>query len=196
MQNYKFIKLWAILLLIATNYPFQSLSKPLIAESLEIQAAIKKKKAVKLKSKNIINNENRKITKPFLNDNITPTNIYQVTHSGVGTSCFPKKLLAILQSVKNKYDTKPIISSGFRSKIYNKRVGGAKHSYHIKCQAADIEIPGVSKYELGKYLKTLPNVGGVGIYECSKPVHVDIGPRRNWHWGCPRRLKKIKVAAD
>jgi hypothetical protein len=58
------------------------------------------------------------------------------------------------------------------------------------CSAVDFEIADVSKHQLVDYLKQLPGRGGVGLYCRSSYVHLDIGPKREWHWHC----KKPKVA--
>ncbi len=84
--------------------------------------------------------------------------------------------------------------SGCRSKKHNRRVGGARRSQHLHCNAADFEIPGVSKFELAAYLKQMPGRGGVGLYCRSSYVHLDLGPKREWRWGCKRRKTQRKVA--
>jgi len=49
---------------------------------------------------------------------------------------------------------KPIrITSGYRSPKLNSAIGGSKTSDHTRGQAADIEIPGMSNYELAKYIE-------------------------------------------
>lgn len=116
-------------------------------------------------------------------------NSFLKSRSSVDTSCFPPELRKVLSLVHKKYGTKPEISSGFRSVSYNRRIGGARGSYHTKCLAADIKVAGVSKYVLAKYLRTIPNIGGVGVYGCRGIVHVDVGPRRNWHRPCRKRRR-------
>lgn len=109
---------------------------------------------------------------------------------GTYTGCFPAKLRSLLNQVSAHYGRKVIITSGHRSYRHNRRVGGARKSYHVKCMAADIRIDGVNKYALARYLKTLPGRGGVGVYGCNRSVHLDVGPRRSWHWGCGKKRRK------
>jgi hypothetical protein len=45
------------------------------------------------------------------------------------------------------------VNSFFRSKELNKAVGGSAKSQHCKGQAADIEIHGVSNYDLAKWIQ-------------------------------------------
>lgn len=112
---------------------------------------------------------------------------YRAAHNYVNTSCFPSRLRSVLSKVRARYGATAIVSSGYRSKRHNRRVGGARRSMHMQCKAADIRVPGVSKYQLARYLKTIPSVGGVGTYGCNGSVHVDVGPKRQWHWRCRRR---------
>ena len=109
---------------------------------------------------------------------------------GVTTTCFPKELKVVLTKIKKHFGQhKVLVSSGYRSKRHNRRVRGARKSYHIKCMAADIQIKGVGKYKLARYARKLDGVGGVGTYTCNGSVHVDVGPKRSWHWRCGRRRK-------
>ncbi len=103
--------------------------------------------------------------------------------------CIPADLRMILNAVAWHYGKKVHIQSGYRSKHYNARVGGARRSFHVRCKAVDIQVSGVNKYKLAKYLKSLPGRGGVGTYCNSSTVHIDIGPRRSWHYGCGMKSK-------
>jgi uncharacterized protein YcbK (DUF882 family) len=98
--------------------------------------------------------------------------------SSVKTSCFPKKLVAVLADIESHYGKTVVVTSGHRP--HAKRRG----SQHIPCKAADIRVPGVGRYALAKYAKTIPGVGGVGTYCRKGIVHVDVGPKRTWHDGC------------
>lgn len=114
-------------------------------------------------------------------------------HSKVRVQCLKPELIAMLHRLEKKYGKKPIITSGYRSPAYNRRVRGAKRSKHMTCEAADIWIPGVSKWTLAKYVRSLPNRGGVGTYCRSKFIHIDIGNRRDWNWGCRKSRKSKSV---
>lgn len=58
----------------------------------------------------------------------------------------------ILEPVRKNFKKPVIVSSGYRSPAVNAKAGGAKNSQHRTGQAADIEIPGVSNYELAKWI--------------------------------------------
>ena len=114
---------------------------------------------------------------------------YSVANDRVSTKCFPGRLRKILGQVHHRFGKKPEVSSGYRSAAYNRRIGGSRGSYHTRCQAADNKVRGVDKYVLAKYIRSLPDRGGVGVYGCKGVVHVDVGPRRNWYHRCRKRRR-------
>ena len=123
----------------------------------------------------------------------------RVVGAHVKTHCFPTKLRRLMNKVERHFGKKLVLTSGYRSSRYNRRVGGAKRSQHVHCKAVDFHIRGVNKYSLARYVKTLRGVGGVGSYCKSSSIHMDIGPKRSWHWGCgksksrKRYVKKRKT---
>ena len=64
------------------------------------------------------------------------------------------KLLAehVLQPVRDHFGI-TTINSGYRGEELNKAVGGSPTSQHCKGQAADIEVPGVSNYDVAKWIE-------------------------------------------
>lgn len=74
------------------------------------------------------------------------------------------------------------VHSGHRCVAYNKRVGGAIGSQHVKGRALDISIAGVSPEMIANYLDTkYPQKYGIGTYHGF--VHVDTrsGPPARWN---------------
>lgn len=114
----------------------------------------------------------------------------RVQHSKVQVACLKPGVLRILKQVERRYGKKPIITSGYRSPKGNRRAGGARNSQHIFCKAVDIQVEGVSKWQLAKYLRTIPGRGGVGTYCRTKSVHFDIGSKRDWHHPCRKSAKR------
>jgi uncharacterized protein YcbK (DUF882 family) len=100
------------------------------------------------------------------------------------------RLVGLLHRIEANFGRKVIVVSGCRSRAHNRRIGGARESYHLRCMAADIFVPGVSKYRLWRALVNLPGRGGVGTYCRSAFVHIDVGPKREWAWGCGRKYKR------
>ncbi len=107
----------------------------------------------------------------------------------VKVGCFPRKLVGILKQVERRFGRTPIVTSGYRSPRYNRLVRGARKSTHIRCLAADIQVKGVSKWKLAKFLRSLPSRGGVGTYCHTKSVHIDISTKRAWHH-CRRKRRR------
>lgn len=111
----------------------------------------------------------------------------KVQRESVQVACLKPQLVGILKTLERRYGKSVIVTSGYRSPPYNRLVNGAKASLHMSCAAADIQIPGVSKWELANFARSMSGRGGVGTYCHTESVHVDIGPRRDWNWRCSRR---------
>jgi uncharacterized protein YcbK (DUF882 family) len=108
-------------------------------------------------------------------------------HESVDVACLKPSLVRMLKSIEGHFGRKAIVTSGYRDPSRNRRARGAKNSLHMYCAAADIQIPGVSKWDLANYVRTMPGRGGVGTYCHTNSVHVDVGPERDWNWRCRRR---------
>lgn len=85
--------------------------------------------------------------------------------------------LEILRDALNGHPIRVI--SGFRTRTYNKKIGGATNSQHMHGRAADIIVPKVKPVEvyntaLKLYLHEKLFIGGMGLYD--KFVHIDVRP--------------------
>ncbi|MDE6777617.1 MAG: DUF882 domain-containing protein [Oscillospiraceae bacterium] len=89
---------------------------------------------------------------------------------GSDTVYIDNQLVWYLQKIRDNYGKAVVINSAYRTSSYNKKVGGATNSYHIKGMAADIRISGVSPKTLAAYAKSI-GIKGVGTY--SSFVHID-----------------------
>jgi uncharacterized protein YcbK (DUF882 family) len=105
----------------------------------------------------------------------------------VDTACLRPALLAVLKKIEQHYGSKLVVTSGYRSRVHNAAARGAHNSLHMYCAAADVQMPGVSKWELAAYARSMSGRGGVGTYCYTKSVHIDIGPERDWNWRCRRK---------
>ena len=121
---------------------------------------------------------------------IAPNGLYVQTDR-VDVSCLRPELVSIIHTVQDHYKRPAIITSGFRDPRRNRRAGGVRHSLHTMCAAVDIQVQGVSKWQLADFLRSLPGRGGVGTYCHTESVHVDIGGERDWNWRC-RRKKRMR----
>jgi uncharacterized protein YcbK (DUF882 family) len=104
--------------------------------------------------------------------------------ASVDVKCLQPALVRTLKSLESHFGKPVIVTSGYRSPEHNRRVRGARASYHMRCAAADVQVVGVDKHRVASYLRALPGRGGVGTYCSHASVHVDVGPRRDWNWRC------------
>jgi zinc D-Ala-D-Ala carboxypeptidase len=106
---------------------------------------------------------------------------YYVANGGVDTSCMTPRLKTAIGQIERHFGRKAVVSSGYRSAFHNARVGGADNSYHTKCMAADIFVPGVPKGRLISYARKVERVGGLGCYPGRTFIHIDVRDRpRGW----------------
>lgn len=119
---------------------------------------------------------------------IAPNGLYMQTDK-VEVGCLRPELVSMIRTVENHYKRPAIVTSGFRDPRRNRRAGGVRHSLHTMCAAADIQVQGVSKWQLAEFFRSLPDRGGVGTYCHTESVHIDIGGERDWNWRCRRKKR-------
>jgi len=120
---------------------------------------------------------------------LAPNGLLKQTEK-VDVACLKPTLVRVLKAVEAHYGRKMLVTSGYRSPTHNRRVRGAKNSMHMYCAAADVQVPGVSKWELAAFVRSMPGRGGVGTYCHTESVHIDVGPERDWNWRCRGKRKK------
>jgi uncharacterized protein YcbK (DUF882 family) len=79
-----------------------------------------------------------------------------------------------LQQLRDQVKVPIIITSGYRCTEYNKKIKGARNSYHLSGDAADIVITGMNVLEMYKAASEIPvfNRGGIGLYDGGF-IHLD-----------------------
>jgi uncharacterized protein YcbK (DUF882 family) len=88
------------------------------------------------------------------------------------------ELLTKLEQLRDALGGRPIIiTSGYRCKVYNKRVGGKTHSKHMEGLACDIRVPGKTPQQVAAAALEL-GFNGVGAYNIKRFTHVDVADRR------------------
>lgn len=98
-------------------------------------------------------------------------------------------LIKALEQLRKEIGDKPItVTSGYRCKEYNEKIGGAPNSAHVRGLAADIACSSVPLRTLFYKAESIPHFkdAGVGLYPDNNFVHVDVyrgGPKR---WGRTR----------
>ena len=85
------------------------------------------------------------------------------------------ELLQRLQDLRSSLGRPVYITSGYRNREHNARVGGSPNSYHLRGMAADIRVPGVSSQDLAAAAREA-GFRGIGIYNSF--VHVDVRANR------------------
>lgn len=82
-------------------------------------------------------------------------------------------LIETLEIIRKILKAPVVINSGYRTPEWNRKVGGAKCSYHMKGMAADITVKGHSTNEVAEIAsRILGNHGGVIRY--TNFVHIDV----------------------
>lgn len=83
-----------------------------------------------------------------------------------------------LNRIRSYYNKKVFITSGWRPDVYNKLIGGAPNSYHIKGLAVDFYVDGISCDQVRKDMEPkleewrIRMEDEVGVAK----VHIDLGP--------------------
>jgi len=99
-----------------------------------------------------------------------------------------KNIIALaknLQVLRDKIGKSITVNSGYRSKKYNKRIGGVANSQHLTGKASDITVAGRTPKQVAEVIEQLITEGrmaqgGIGIYPTF--THYDIrGIRSRWN---------------
>ena len=80
----------------------------------------------------------------------------------------------VLEPIRKYYGRPFRPNSGYRSPELNKKLGGSKKSQHCLAEAVDIEIPGVSNYDLSVWIRDNLEFDQV-ILECYQPGEQNSG---------------------
>lgn len=85
------------------------------------------------------------------------------------------KVTQVIQKYRNTvFKNHPVrITSGWRSAKYNKRIGGAQRSYHVKGMALDFQVSGFTPAEVQEILNPM-HKGGLEFAQAW--THIDIRP--------------------
>lgn len=88
-----------------------------------------------------------------------------------------------------------VIVSGYRPAWYNRSVGGARKSYHIKGQALDLHVNDLDIRQRKKLIKLAQKHGFTGYGVGSTRLHIDFGRKRNYGYpigaGVPRWARDL-----
>lgn len=111
-----------------------------------------------------------------------------------------KNIIKKYESLKQVFPCELKISSGWRSKAHNHRIGGVRHSYHLRGMAIDVILKKNGAKKCTKTLRqlaisALPIFEGVILYRTH--VHLDVG-NRVYHLirGLNMNLKEFLTPAE
>lgn len=82
-----------------------------------------------------------------------------------------------LQLIRDHFGAPVTFNSAYRTPEHNKKVKGAKNSYHMQGRAFDIVVEGHTPQEVAQYVQTL---GIKGIIQYNGFVHVDSRDTKYW----------------
>ena len=98
---------------------------------------------------------------------------------GTGRLLVDEVALDALQRLRDELGRPIIVVSAYRSPEHNRKVGGARNSYHVRGMAADIQVRGVSPEDVYTFCDEAFPKGGVGKY--STFTHIDCrGYKARW----------------
>ena len=80
-----------------------------------------------------------------------------------------------LQKIRDYFGVPVTINSAYRNPTYNKKVGGASNSYHVKGRAFDIVVKGKTPAQVARYAKS---IGIKGVIQYNTFVHIDSRPKK------------------
>lgn len=87
------------------------------------------------------------------------------------------KLATQLEIIRTHLGQPIVINSGYRTKMYNKRVGGAVASQHLTASAADIVVMGYTSQYVFTIIRSLMRAGAIAggcVILYKNFVHYDI----------------------
>lgn len=87
----------------------------------------------------------------------------------------PCRLVCVLEAIRAIAGRPLPVVSGYRSPLWNAKVGGASQSFHLTAEAADIPAGFVDEAGARR-----AGAGGVGLNGDGWVIHVDVGPVRTW----------------
>lgn len=100
-------------------------------------------------------------------------------NDGNDTILVDERLVKLLEQIRTWAGDSIRITSAYRTAAYNKRIGGATSSQHLKGTAADIVVTGKDPGDVARFAQAI-GAGGVGHYTAQRFTHVDVRPGRSY----------------
>jgi zinc D-Ala-D-Ala carboxypeptidase len=103
----------------------------------------------------------------------------EIACKGTGSVLVDEVAMDALQKLRDMLGRPIILVSAYRSPEHNRRVGGAKNSFHMKGNAFDVNMANHNPFEFELAAKAC-GFRGFGYYPKSGFMHIDMGPVRTW----------------
>ena len=100
----------------------------------------------------------------------------------------------VLDPIREHFGLPVTVNSGYRGKKLNKAIKGSKNSQHCKGQAADIEIIGISNYDLAYWIRDNMEFDQLILEFHNRKV-----PDSGWvhvSWVSPKKNRKQTLTID
>ena len=100
----------------------------------------------------------------------------------------------VLDPIREHFGLPVTVNSGYRGKKLNKAIKGSKNSQHCKGQAADIEIIGISNYDLACWIRDNMEFDQLILEFHNRKV-----PDSGWvhvSWVSPKKNRKQTLTID
>ncbi|WP_334061725.1 YcbK family protein [Limimaricola cinnabarinus] len=110
----------------------------------------------------------------------------EVASKGDGSLLIDVDAMTRLQRLRTRLGKPMIVTSAYRDPEHNRRVGGAKSSYHMKGMAFDIRVDNHDPEEFEAAARA-EGFSGFGYYPDQGFMHIDTGPSRSWGRPFPKR---------
>ena len=111
---------------------------------------------------------------------------------GTGKLLIDSDAMDKLQHLRNKLDAPMIITSAYRSRAHNTRVGGAVASKHMEGIAFDVRMDNHNPQEFETQARSV-GFKGFGFYPKSGFMHIDTGELRTWGNRWPETKVQLPV---
>lgn len=98
-----------------------------------------------------------------------------------------------LQRIRGIAQAPIIINSGYRTLTYNKKVGGAKHSYHMSGRAFDIRCVSHSPTSLAQIAE---QIGVKGIILYKNFLHIDSRERKYFATNINGKITRVTTFSN
>lgn len=97
---------------------------------------------------------------------------HEIACRGTGNIRIDTRSMDMLQKLRNHLGKPMIVNSGYRSPEHNRRVGGAKNSFHMKSMAFDVRM---DNHDPHTFIEAAKQIGfrGIGTYPKQGFVHID-----------------------